>query len=327
MSPERLDALFAPLGQAHGLLLAISGGPDSTALLSMAARWRAEREGPALHAATVDHGLRPEAAAEATAVAALCARLGVPHETLVWHGEKPKTRLQERARDARNALLAAHATDIGADTLVTAHHLDDQAETVLMRLLRGSGVTGLSGIAPLSQRAGLTIARPLLGLRKAELMAYCDAQGLPYADDPSNRDPRFTRARLRRLIAETGLDAEGLNRLAGRAARADEALVTMTDAAEARLQLVATGACPAEALEAEPREIQLRLIARALAKAGGRDVWSLGLEKVEALVEGLAKARAEGHAFSANVGGARLSLSPAGVLKVGPEPPRRRASR
>ncbi len=322
MSPERLDALFAPLAGAAGWLLAVSGGPDSVALLSLAARWREGRVAPALHAATVDHGLRPEAADEAHAVAALCSRLSIPHRTLVWEGDKPTTRLQERAREARYRLLAGHARAVGADVLVVAHHLDDQAETVLMRLLRGSGVTGLAGMAALAQAEGIAIARPLLGLRKAELVAWCEAEGLPYVDDPSNRHPRYTRARLRALIAEEGLDAEALARLARRTARAEEALTAMTDAAEARLGLVAEGGAAATAFAAEPREIQIRLIARALGRAGGRDPRRLGLEKLEALAEALAQAQAKGEPFGANVGGAQVTLTPKGRIDFGPEAPR-----
>ncbi|HXZ18039.1 MAG TPA: tRNA lysidine(34) synthetase TilS, partial [Roseiarcus sp.] len=140
-----VDALIAPLATPKATLIAVSGGPDSTALLLMAAEWAARR-GARVFAATVDHGLRPESAAEAAGVALLSAKLSVPHATLVWSGAKPATRLQERAREARYRLLLAHAEKIGADRIATAHHLDDQAETVLFRLLRGSGVSGLKGM-------------------------------------------------------------------------------------------------------------------------------------------------------------------------------------
>jgi tRNA(Ile)-lysidine synthase len=317
LNPERLDALFGTLRGARRLLLAVSGGPDSTALLSLMAEWRG---GPEIHAATVDHGLRREAAAEAAAVGALCASLGVPHATLAWDGEKPKTRLQERAREARYRLLTDHARAIGAEVMATAHHLDDQAETVLMRLMRGSGVAGLAGMAARSNRDGVTLARPLLALPKAELVAHCVAKGLPFADDPSNCDPRFTRARLRRLMAEIGLDARALTRLAARAERAEEALQAMTAAAEARLGLAEAGACRVEALLAEPSEIRLRLIGRALSRTGGKPV---GLEKLEALGEAAFASASASRRFSANVAGARLTVSRTGILEIKPEPPRR----
>src|SRR5271156_4483671 len=206
---EAIDVILAPLAEAAALLLAVSGGPDSTALLVMAASWARRRGGPRIDAATVDHGLRAEGADEARAVADLCRKLGVPHQTLIWRGEKPKTRLQERARDARYALLADCARRIGAEIVVTAHHMDDQAETVLFRLLRGSGVGGLAGIAARTERDGLTLARPLLGLAKADLVAYCEAERVPYACDPSNVDPRYARTRMRALLAS--LAAEGLD--------------------------------------------------------------------------------------------------------------------
>ena len=114
LTPEAIDVILAPLAEAAALLLAVSGGPDSTALLVMAANWARRRGGPRIEAATVDHGLRAEGADEARAVADLCRKLGVPHQTLIWRGEKPRTRLQERARDARYALLVNHARTIGA---------------------------------------------------------------------------------------------------------------------------------------------------------------------------------------------------------------------
>jgi tRNA(Ile)-lysidine synthase len=253
------------------LLLAVSGGPDSTALPLMAAGWAG---GPALYAATVDHALRPESAAEAQAVAALAAGLGVPHRTLRWEGEKPATRLQERARNARYGLLEAEAERVGAKVVVTAHHLDDQAETVLMRLARGSGIAGLAGMAARTRRGAVEIARPLLGVAKSDLIAFCDARGVAYARDPSNANPRFARPRLRGLagtLAAEGLDAPALARLARRAALAEEALARMTEAAEARLGLARTGRCEAEALAGEPPEIVRRLLTVAISACHSRE--------------------------------------------------------
>ena len=191
------------------MLLAVSGGPDSTALLVLAARWRkARKRGPKLIAVTIDHGLRAEAKAEARAVAKLARSLGVPHRTLRWSGRKPKSGLQQAAREARYRLLAHAAHKSGARHVVTAHTLDDQAETVLMRLISGSGVSGLGGMAataayPLPQASGesaFRLARPLLNLPKGRLIATLKAARLPYALDPSNSDPRFTRARLRTAV-------------------------------------------------------------------------------------------------------------------------------
>jgi len=327
-SDRAIDVIFAPLADANCLLLAVSGGPDSTALLLMAASWARRRGGrPRLEAATVDHGLRKGSAEEARAVGELCRRLGVPHRILHWRGAKPKSRIQERAREARYALLGQCARTIGADFLVTAHHLDDQAETTLFRLLRGSGIGGLRAMAARVDREGTTIARPLLGLSKRELIAACETQGVAFARDPSNDDPRYARTRLRalgRALAAEGLDAPALARLARRAAQVEDALVRQTAAAEARLGLVETGACEASPLLAEPAEIIQRLLTAAIARVGGRDPSRVGLEKIEALALALREAWSTGKRFSANVAGARLRCDAKGSVRVEPEPARRK---
>ena len=328
LSSEAIDGIFASLANAPALLLAVSGGPDSTALLVMAANWARRRDGPRVEAATVDHGLRAEAAAEAAAVGDLCQTLGVPHHTLLWRGGEPKTRLQERAREARYALLADHARAIGAEIVVTAHHLDDQAETVLFRLLRGSGVAGLAGMAARTERDGVALARPLLGLAKADLVAFCEAEGVAFARDPSNEDPRWARTRMRallRTLAAEGLDAAAIARLARRAARVEDALARQTASAEARLRLIETGACDATQLLAEPTEIVQRLLTSVVARVGGRKASRVGLEKIEALAAGLRQAHDAGRRFSANVGGARVRSDGKGTVRVEPEPARRRA--
>src|SRR5579884_4251327 len=188
VSPDEAAALFHDLERLPSVLLAVSGGPDSTALMWLTARWRAGLErGPKLIAATVDHGLRPEALAEARQVAKLARELGIPHRILRWTGRKPETGVQEAARAARYRLLAAAARRSRAAAIVTAHTLDDQAETVLFRLARGSGITGLAGmraIAPLptAERKGgteaaarpdnqLSVLRPFLKLPKSRLIA------------------------------------------------------------------------------------------------------------------------------------------------------------
>ncbi len=327
-SAADIDALFAPLERARTLLIAVSGGPNSTALLLMAAEWARRRGKTRIEAATVDHGLRPESADEAKAVAALCARLGVAHRILHWRGAKPASRLQERAREARYRLLIDHAKAIGADALLTAHHADDQAETVLFRLLRGSGVAGLRGMELTTRRDGVTIARPLIGLRKSELIALANARGAPFVDDPSNADPRFARTRLRALIArlgEEGLDADALDRLARRAGETEQALARMTAEVEARLG--EESAIDARALYAAPVAIVQRILSLRIAAAGGRDPSRIGLEKIEALAAGLRDALRERRAFGANIGGALVRLSVKGRLSFAPEPPRKAGKR
>ena len=212
LSSTDIDALFAPFVRAKALLIAVSGGPDSTALLLMAAEWAKRRGKPRIEAATVDHGFRPESADEAKAVAKLCARLKVDHRVLQWKGVKPTSRLQERAREARYRLLVDHAKAIGADAVVTAHHADDQAETVLFRLLRGSGLAGLRGMDLMSARDGMTIARPLMGLKKRDLIAF--AKGRARRSSTTRRTPtraspapvcgRFSPALARRGSTRTG---------------------------------------------------------------------------------------------------------------------------
>lgn len=284
----KLATLFAAFAAHDHVLLAVSGGPDSTALMLLAQRWQAEcRPSTQLHVATVDHGLRAESRSEAGAVAALAAQLGLPHSVLDLAAPLPVTRLQEAARHARYEALTAHAHAIGATALATAHTLDDQAETVLFRLLRGSGVSGLAGIPALRPLGGLTLLRPLLGWPKAELVALCRAAGIAFAEDPSNVNTRFARVRLRALLpslAAEGGDAATLGRLACRMARADAALEAATDAAAATFG-AASGegvlAFPRVGLAALPEEIALRLVGRTIGTVGTGPV---ELGKLEALM-------------------------------------------
>jgi tRNA(Ile)-lysidine synthase len=321
----QIDDLFAPLAGASVLLLAASGGPDSTALVLMAGRWARNGGRPPVSVATVDHGLRDAAKAEAAMVGALAARLGLRHDILAWRGEKPRTRIQERARDARYALLADHARALGADTIVTAHHADDQAETVLFRLLRGSGPRGLRGMDAFSEINGVALARPLLGLRKGELIEFCRAAGEPFADDPSNIDPAYARARLRGLmpvLKTHGLGPDDLARLAARAARVEDAVARQTRAAAVRLGWDAPAAKrDASALFAEPDEIALRLLADEIARVGGKP--AARLERLEALFARLREAARAGASFRANIGGVGIVLAADARLSVAPETPRR----
>jgi tRNA(Ile)-lysidine synthase len=326
--------LFALSADCASLVLAVSGGPDSMALLLLAAGWRDTLGAPPqLLAVTIDHGLRPESAAEAEAVAGLALRLGVRHRTLRWTGPKPSTGLQAAARAARYELLAAAARETGARQILTAHTLDDQAETVLFRLARGSGLTGLAGMATVTRLAGgLELVRPLLGLAKARLVATLAAANTGFAVDPSNADPRFTRARLRRsmpALAAEGLTAARLAVLARRAARADAALEAATDAAEQQLTVSGQGgvgmALRADGFFALPAEISLRLLGRAVTRlSSGR----LALSRLEALAAALADAAAEcrGGRFRRTLAGAAVSLGPDGTIVITRAPPRRTAA-
>jgi len=325
-------AAFEGLSQETALLVAVSGGPDSVALLALLAAWAQVPGRPPLHAATVDHGLRPESADEAAAVGALCAQLGVGHATLRWDGAKPTSGVQAEARRARYALLANEARRLGGATLVTAHTLDDQAETMLMRLAHGSGPAGLAGMRGRSEVNGISLARPLLGLPKARLVATAEARGLPFVRDPSNSDPRFERVRWREtmpVLAEQGLTAERLGRLAERMARLDEAA-----ARRAREVLAEVGLPDGTAehgqrlrfsmLASEPVEITLRVLALALDVAVPGGEGHGRLERLEACAAALTEAAHAGLGLRRTLAGCVLSLGRDGVLTLQREPPRRR---
>ena len=244
VSAAQAEALFRPFVHTSALILAVSGGPDSTAMLMLAARWRAAlRKGPDLFAVTIDHGLRRESAAEARAVEELARRLGVRHRILRWRGKKPDTGLQEAARTARYRLLAEAALAANARCILTAHTLDDQAETILFRMMRGSGLTGLGAMTPASLlpsegETEIMLARPFLDIPKARLLATLDQARIDFARDPSNLDPRFARPRLRELmpaLAREGLDARRLAILARRLRRAEAAIEMAVGVAAAAL--------------------------------------------------------------------------------------------
>ena len=298
VSDTEAARLFADLADEPALVLAVSGGPDSMALLVLAARWRKSlTDGPTLVAVTIDHGLRPESGAEAEAVRRLAEALGVSHRILHWTGAKPATGLQEAARAARYRLLAAAAGEIGARDVLTAHTRDDQAETVLMRMSRGSGLTGLAGMARMTRLppgigGRIKLVRPFLDIPKARLIATLEAADIAFADDPSNREARFTRVRLRGLmpaLAAEGLDAQRLALLARRMARADAALdVAVNDAAERLVLEPSSGdeiALDAKGFAGLPAEIALRLIGATIARVGDEGRVELG--KLEGLLAAL----------------------------------------
>lgn len=198
---------FAPFENAPRLAVAVSGGADSLSLCFLAHDWTAARGGR-VTALTVDHGLRRESAEEAGEVAACMARHGIKHKVLSWRGEKPATRLQEAARVARYRLLCGWCRDNAILHLLLGHHADDQAETVLHRLIRGSGVEGLTGMSAIVYTAEVRLLRPLLGCRAADLRRFLRSSGEVWLDDPSNQDARFARTHLRAM--RPSLEAAGL---------------------------------------------------------------------------------------------------------------------
>jgi tRNA(Ile)-lysidine synthase len=329
--PEDLAARFAPLRQAQGVLLAVSGGPDSVALMLLVQSWARQCEGAAavpLAVATVDHGLRSESRKEAEMVADWAKSLGLPHRILTWEGAKPTSRIQETARAARYELLFAHAREIGADYLLTAHQADDQAETILFRLLRGSGFSGLAGMAVATRRGPLVHFRPLLDCPKEALIAFCEARGQPFFRDPSNENTRYARARLRRLapvLAAEGLDRDALLRLGRRAARADHALDACVKKCRAGLRATRTGGVfsgEIGVLAVEPDEIVIRVIEAELRLLGVDK--PLRLERLETLTVSLQAALQRGEAWRGSLAGMAFSLDRRTILTICPEKPRRR---
>jgi tRNA(Ile)-lysidine synthase len=299
-----LQALAGPAPRAFGV--AVSGGPDSLALLLLAAA--AFPDG--MEAATIDHRLRPESAAEAVFVHDLCAARGIAHATLA--GPAIQGNVQAGARALRYRLLGDWARARGLAFLLTAHHQDDQAETLVMRLQRGAGLAGLAGIRPRAEIEGLSVLRPLLGWRRAELAGIVVAAGITPVDDPSNSDDHYDRARLRKRLADTDwLDPPALARSAAALGEAEAALDWTVE------QLIAerTGPAPtgltfdAAGLPAElRRRALLRLLALLVPAAPPRG------EAVQRLLAALEAGEVATLAGVKCEGGA--------VWRLGPEPPR-----
>jgi len=289
--------------------VAVSGGPDSLALLLTAQAACPGR----IEAATVNHGLRPESAAEAEMVADLCGRLAVPHATL--NVEVAPGNLQQQARLARYRALGDWAESRGLAALVTAHHADDQTETLLMRLNRASGLSGLAGVRERGTNpAGAgPVLRPLLGWRKAELEAIVRAAGIEPARDPSNEDERFDRALIRKALDSADwLDPLAIAQSAGWLGQAEAALAHFAAREWDTCVLLRDGVLRYATGEETPREIRLRILARAIATLGSTPRLSQVAELLEALERG------EG----GNLGGV-LARVEQGAWLLRPEPPRR----
>lgn len=207
------------LSRRRSLAIAVSGGSDSLALLLLLKSFL-DRQTPDIRvvAITVDHGMRPEAAAEARAVASLCRQIGVGHRTMVWSGGKPQAGLIAAAREARYRLLAEAADAVGADTIFIAHTMDDQAETVAMRARRGAGI-GLAGMACATlYDERIWLVRPLLQVRRQALREYLSGLGIAWIDDPTNEDRHYERVRVR-----AALEHDDVTVLAARAETAGHA--------------------------------------------------------------------------------------------------------
>ncbi|MCB2079900.1 MAG: tRNA lysidine(34) synthetase TilS [Novosphingobium sp.] len=279
-----LTALWPAFGKDDGkcLALAVSGGPDSTALLLLAAAAFPGR----IEVATVDHRLRPESAGEAADVARLCVVLGVPHRTI--EVEVGEGNVQAQARHARYDALAQWMHERGLPALATAHHADDQAETLLLRLNRASGVAGLAGARERGVVPGtdLALLRPLLGWRRSELVTIVDLAGVPAAQDPSNLDDKYDRARLRKSLAVADwLDVPSIAASAAHLADADAALDWAAQR-EWHERVVKDG--PGLTYRpAAPKAIALRVLMRIVSELDGQEPRGGGVARVfDALVRG-----------------------------------------
>lgn len=313
------DEAFALLTEYPVLVLAVSGGPDSVALLHLVAEWRARRNtlGLRVHAATVDHGLRAESPAEAAMVATQASSLNIPHTTLSWLGKKPATSVPVASREARYGLLVEHAVSLAKGdrvAVVTAHHANDQAETLLMRLARGSGADGLAAMQTsrgLTEDARVMLVRPLLAFSKARLGASVSTRNVAFVDDPTNRDTKFERPRVRAamaLLREAGLGTEALATSARRLGDARAALDYATAAFEATLSLDYNHGVFArldrQAFDLGPAYVRQRVVARLVEYFGGASP-SPRLSEVESIVRRLETARA----MSATLGGAVIAAA------------------
>ncbi len=286
---DRLMQAVGPFESRPRVAVAVSGGSDSMALALLAAEWAARRGG-AITAITVDHGLRPEAAAEARQVGRWLRARGIAHRILRWRppvGALPGG-LQAVARAARYGLLADWCRRQGVLHLALAHQQEDQAETLLLRLARGSGLDGLAAMAPIAERAGVRLIRPLLAIPRARLRATLAAAQQPWIDDPSNDDPVHARIRMRRLLPALAAEGLGAARLAATAAHLARARTAIDDAVAALLA-EAAAVFPAgylrldpNPLRSAPAEVSLRALAHCLMAVGGND-YAPRLDRLERL--------------------------------------------
>ena len=325
-----LEQLFDDLSRFDEVFLAVSGGVDSCALMHLAVQWRALTDWPGtLHVLSVNHGLRPAAADEARRVVAQAACLGLSAVVLDWTGGKPASGVQDAARAARYKLMLDHIRCVSVDParalLVTAHHREDLAETLLMRLARGAGVDGLAAIQPLSFRDGIALARPLLDVTKARLRATVVAAGDTWIEDPSNADLNFERVRLRSRCetrSQLGLDDDKLALTARRMLRARSALERMTDQSlgahlsEPLLARCGVFVWPWRASEV-PDEVAVRALMRLLPALGGV-AGPLRLLRAERLWDAMQKAGFTG----ATLGNCVVSRDATGRMYIYREPRR-----
>ena len=265
---DRLTAL-GPFEDRPGLAVAVSGGADSMALALLAQAWVARRQGRLL-ALIVDHGLRPDSAAEAATVRSRLELVGVPGLVLRWAGAKPVQGVQGAARAARYALLTAACRERGILHLLLAHHRDDQAETVALRAAAGSAADGLAGMAAVAEHRGVRLLRPCLALSHRQLAAFLAGRGLDWVEDPANRAPRFARARLRADPGFAGSRWLALSTAAGATRRLREQAVADLLARTLLPHPLGFARLHRRPLEAAEPTLRHALLRRLLTTIGGR---------------------------------------------------------
>lgn len=273
------------------IAVALSGGPDSMVLAYLLCEWSALVGGPEIVGLGVDHGLRAEAADELAQVQGWTKDwAGFSHVILKWEGEKPTARVQEEARRARYALMEEYCVQNGITYLCLAHHREDQAETFLFRLAKGSGIDGLSCMRALQKKpSGVHLLRPFLGVGKEDLITTLDAQNISYVCDPSNENSEFARVRLRQ--ARDVLEAEGFNskRLYNTTKRLSRASQALAEISQKAYQFVVHGkksnriVLDFDKWMEWPEEIQFRVFVRAVRTLGPEHDYGPRMEKLEAL--------------------------------------------
>lgn len=290
--------------------IAVSGGPDS---MAMAHALMIRYPDKNFHLLSVDHGLRSESKQETEKVKNFFSSYkNTTHKILEWKDDKPDTAVMENARTARYNLMSEYCTAHNIETLFVAHHQDDQAETFLIRLAKGSGLDGLASMKPVSQRGNIIVARPFLALSKLELIEYCHENSVEYIDDPSNENSKYLRPRLRnsqKILEEEGLSVKRLSVTAARLSRAKDAISFYVDRAMESALIEKTDAYATlgfEALQDVPQEISLRVLQNLIESYREGYDYNVRMEKLEDLHHSLFS---EPNNFKPRtLGGCRISL-------------------
>lgn len=312
-SDAEIAALFVAIVDRDAIGLAVSGGADSLALMLLARQWQAaRRQSCRIAVFSVDHRLRSSSGAEARMVAARAQELGFDHRILVWEGSKPTTGVEEAARDERYRLLEDAALEAGLSDILTAHHREDQVETVLMRMGRGSGLSGLRGMRsarPLGD--SIVLRRPLLEVPQERLRALVAEAGWTPAEDASNSDDAFLRPRIRRVmpsLTAAGIDSGEIVRSAARLGRADDALDHYAElllGEAVRTDSFAVVSLTRSSYAAAPVEVRHRALGRVLRAVGGRNWPPPRGDRLEAMD----KVLIEGESFRRTLAGTQIVAS------------------